>query len=50
MSNSRTLSPATKLSAVREKIARALNEQRPSIPANDVFERAEALIDAIAKK
>lgn len=41
---------AAKLSAVREKISRALNDPRPSIPANDAFARAEALIDAIAKK
>lgn len=41
---------AAKLDAVREKVARALSDPRPSSPANDVFARVEALIAAVGKK
>ncbi|QGZ96417.1 ribbon-helix-helix domain-containing protein [Terricaulis silvestris] len=41
---------AAKLDAVRAKLARAMNDPRPSAPADDVFSRVEALINAAAKK
>ena len=41
---------AGKLKAVRDKIARALADPRPSVPAAEAFARVEALIDASARK
>ncbi len=35
---------AAKLEAVRAKLAQSMNDPRPSIPADEVFERVEALI------
>ncbi len=40
---------AAKISAVREKVARALHDPRPSSPASEVFDRVEALISAAKK-
>ena len=41
---------AAKLAAVRAKIARALDDPRPSVPAEQVFRRVEELIDALERK
>jgi len=35
------------LAAVRAKVARSLNDPRPSIPADDVFDRVEAAVKAL---
>jgi antitoxin ParD1/3/4 len=40
---------ARKLEAVRDKIARAIADPRPSIPADEVFDRVQAVIAAIGK-
>lgn len=40
---------AAKIAAVREKVARALSDPRPSAPAGEVFDRVEALISAAKK-
>lgn len=39
-----------KLEAVRSKIARALADPKPSVPAADVFARVEAVLQAVSKK
>lgn len=41
---------AVKLEAIRAKVARALADPRPSVPADDVFERAEAMLREMARK
>jgi len=40
---------AAKISAVRERVAQALNDPRPSAPADEVFDRVEAVIRAAKK-
>lgn len=40
---------AAKLGALRAKVARALTDPRPSAPADDVFDRTNALLDALAR-
>jgi antitoxin ParD1/3/4 len=37
---------ATKLKAVQDKVARSINDPRPSSPADDVFQRVEAILSA----
>lgn len=39
-----------KLEAVRAKIARSLADPRPSLPAENVFDRVDRLLDSIPKK
>jgi antitoxin ParD1/3/4 len=41
---------AAKLEAVRAKIARALDDPRPSVPAEEAFDRVDALLDALARR
>jgi len=41
---------ARKLEAVRAKVARSLADQRPSIPAEEVFAKIDALIESLEKK
>lgn len=38
---------AAKLATVRAKVARSLNDPRPSIPADEVFDRVEAAVKAL---
>ena len=40
---------AAKLDALRAKVARALADPRPSVPADEVFDRTNALLDALAR-
>lgn len=40
---------AAKLDALRAKVARALADPRPSAPADEVFDRTNALLDALAR-
>ena len=39
-----------KLAAARAKIERALADPRPSIPADEAFDRVERLLDALGKR
>jgi antitoxin ParD1/3/4 len=41
---------AAKLEAVRAKVARALADPRPSIPAEEAFGRVDALLDSLARR
>jgi len=41
---------AAKFAALRAKIAAALDDPRPSIPADDVYAEVERLIDAIEER
>lgn len=41
---------AKKLDAVRAKIARALSDSRPSIPAGVVFDRLDQLLDSLKQQ
>jgi antitoxin ParD1/3/4 len=41
---------ARRLSAIRERIEKALADPRPSVPADDAFAKAEELVRSIARK
>ena len=41
---------ARRLAAIREKIARALADPRPSVPADEVYDRINAALDALARR
>ena len=41
---------ARRLVAIREKVARSLADPRPSVPAEDVFDRVDALLAAYNRK